>query len=188
MKTASNAALQAASSRTRPRLGLPASHRAASGQAAIEVMSYAGFFLLVFVVTVAVFLQLQNQELARAENAFAQEVAYQFADQIKTASIAGSGFWQNVSLAPTINGKPYKIYVSRGGQPGVTETGLVYVEWAAPSGNQTFSAPTITSSYSALTDGSMITTDADYIIIDPSMGSAVKMENVGGRIIFSKGG
>ena len=49
------------------------------------MLAYAAFFFAVFVTAVIVFLQVQTQELTRAENAYAQEIAYGFADSVHTA-------------------------------------------------------------------------------------------------------
>ena len=157
-------------------------------QAAVELLSYAAFFLLAFVATAVVFLQLQGQELARAENAYAQEIAYQFADYIQVAFVAGPGFRQNVTMPERLLDKPYEIAVSHGAAPGTNETGFVYVNWEGPVRNSTFSAPTITSNYNATTYGSLITVNGDFYVINPgtSDGSVVQIENIGGAIRFSR--
>ena len=82
-------------------------------QAAVELLAYAAFFLLAFVSVVAVFFQLQSQELSRAQHAYAQEISYSLADSIRTALVAGPGFWEEVDMAPNILGKPYNITISR---------------------------------------------------------------------------
>ncbi|HIH19609.1 TPA: hypothetical protein HA225_06605 [Candidatus Micrarchaeota archaeon] len=159
------------------------------GQAAVEVLAYAAFFLLVFVTSVAIFLQLQEQELSRAENAFAQEVAYGFADHIETAFVAGKGFSQTVTLPSNIHGKPYIITVSKAERADLKETGFVYVDWQGPSRINSFSAPTITSSYDLLVDpsGFISNPNANSILINASKGLRVKIENTGSSIKFSKG-
>ena len=48
-----------------------------SGQAAVELLAYAAFFLLIFVSSVAVFSQQQAQGLVRAESAYAQQTLLQ---------------------------------------------------------------------------------------------------------------
>ena len=117
-------------------------------QAAVEMLSYAAFFLLVFVASVSVFFQQESQGLTRAESAYAQQIADSFADSIQTAFVAGPGFSQQVSIPHDLLGKPYKILVSYSPPPSSAETGFVYVEWNGVSGSTSFSAKTITSAYS----------------------------------------
>ncbi|MCX8194747.1 MAG: hypothetical protein N3G22_01415 [Candidatus Micrarchaeota archaeon] len=159
------------------------------GQAAVEFFAYASFFLFVVLVATAVFLQIQQQELSKAETAFAQETAYEFADQIHTTFIAGSGFRQSVSLPQSILGRPYQIKISRSGSPNVRETGMVYVEWKGAGGQLSFSAPTVTTAYDATTHAGFINVSGDFIIINPASYPGVKLNisNENGRIRFSRG-
>lgn len=161
-------------------------HPFARAQAAVEALSYAAFFLLAFVAAVAIFLQLQNQELSRAEHSFAQQIAYQFSDQIEVAFTAGPGFWQNVSLPPKLLGKPYRIVISKATDAQERETGFVYVNWQGPSRNSTFSAPTVTASYAADTGGPVFNL-GESIEINPALGTNIIMANENGRIRFSSG-
>ena len=105
------------------------------------------FFLLVFVASVAIFLQQESQGLSRAESAYAQQIAGSFADSIQTAFVAGPGFSQQVSIPRDLLGKPYKIQVSYGPSAASTETGFVYVEWQGASGDASLSAPDDNDSY-----------------------------------------
>ncbi len=158
-------------------------------QAAVELMSYAAFFLLILVATIAIFFQTQSQETTRAENAYAQEIAYGFADHIRTAFIAGSGFSENFTIQPSILGKPYRILVSGyGASPASVETGIVYVEWQGPGGNASFSAPTVTAAYGVTTYGQFIThPPGNFIVIDSEYGQSLLMNNTNGVIRISKG-
>ena len=164
-------------------------NRAFRAQAAIELMSYAAFFLLILVATIAIFFQTQAQETTRAENAYAQEVAYGFADHIRTAFIAGSGFSENFTIQPNILGKPYRILVSHSGSPALKETGLVYVEWQGPGGSASLSAPSVTAAYQSINYGSFITQPppGNFIVIDSEYGQSILMSNSNGRITISKG-
>jgi len=154
-------------------------------QAAVEVLAYSAFFMLVFVATVAIFFQQQSQGLTRAENAYAQEIAYGFADHIHTAFVAGPGFSQTVTIPNRLLGKPYIIALSFDPSPATTETGFVYVEWQGSSGNASFSAPTITTAYKPTTTGGVnndngfitIRANTSLIIIDSAYGQALCMKN-----------
>ncbi len=160
-------------------------------QAAVEVLSYASFFLLVFVAAVALFLQLQGQELSRAQYAFAQQVAFQFADNIKVAFVAGPGFSQTVSMPPLLLGKNYTITVSRpssetpGGYQADTETGFVYVEWQSSSGTASVSAPTLTTSYDFVRCAGITSNTQGFVVIIPSQAGPFRMYNLGGTIKFA---
>lgn len=164
-------------------------HAYCKGQAAVEVLSYAAFFMLVFVVSVAIFLQLEEQELSRAENAFAQQVAYQFADYIETAFIAGPGFSENVTMPDSIHGRPYTITVSLPaglGGAGSQETGFVYIDWRGPVRTYSFSAPSVTADYLFMeTPGFIYNNSRGAIVINASRGLPVTIENRGGAIRFS---
>ncbi len=150
-------------------------------QAAVEVLAYAAFFLLIFVTTVAVFFQQQSQGLARAENAYAQEISHGFSDQIHTAFVAGPGFWQKFSIPKSLLGKPYRISISFAPTPASKETGFVYVDWKGPSGDTVFSSPTITTDYGATqTSDGFISVNATTgrITMDSAKGSALCMRNM----------
>ncbi|GEM_PF-916579 len=154
-------------------------------QAAVEVLAYASFFLLVFVAVVAVFFQMQSQELSRAEHAYAQEIAYEFSDHIHTTFVAGPGFYQVITVPPDLLGKPYNISISRKlpsaiGTTAFVETGFVYVDWQGPTGLSTFSSPAITSSYEAAEDYQKFITinlETGFIVMDTSKGSTINMSN-----------
>jgi hypothetical protein len=163
-------------SNTAERSGLKTRARA---QAAVEVLSYAAFFLLIFVATVAVFFQQQSQGLTRAENAYAQEIASGFADHIQTAFVAGPGFSQTFAIPKTLLGKPYKISLSAAPSPSSRETGFVYIDWQGPSGSASFSSPTITTAYSATAFGGFITINSttSKIVIDSQPGTLLCMQN-----------
>lgn len=151
------------------------------GQAAVEVLAYASFFLLVFAVLSAVFLSAQGQELSRAENAYAQEIAYSFSDNVRTAFIAGPGFVQDLVLPPNLLGKPYAIRLSSAAEPGlgqdIRETGFIYVDWQGQTDSASFSAPAATPLFDAETDGSVVTYESGFITIHPSDGQAIRMSN-----------
>ncbi|MEM2137718.1 MAG: hypothetical protein QW568_01390 [Candidatus Anstonellaceae archaeon] len=157
-------------------------------QAAIELLAYAAFFLFTFVAAVAVFFQLQAQEVSRAERSFAQELAFQLSDQINTAFIAGSGFSQSVQITPMLLGKPYTMTISRITGPTAKESGLVYVNWKGPSGQElTASALTVTAAYNLTPSANYISTDAsNFIVVNSTIGT-LNMTNKNGTIHFTKG-
>lgn len=158
------------------------------GQAAIEVMSYGALFLLVFVAITAAVFQLQSQELARAEFAYAQQAAYAFADHIQTAFIAGDGFWERVPVQPKLLGKDYKIVISRpsGSSAALVETGFVYVQWRSAYGNMSASAPTVTTKYAPSIGLGIDTNTQNFVEISPSelAEGSVNITNLQGTIVF----
>lgn len=160
---------------------------ASRAQAAVELLAYSSFFLIVLVGAVAIFFNLQSQEAERAQNAYAQEIAYGFADHVRTALIAGNGFSEEFYLSSDILGKPYRILLSSATSPSSRETGLVYVVWAGPSGYEaSLSAPTVTAAYLPVTDAHFIKLDHDFIVINPSVWQKVRMGNSAGNITISK--
>jgi len=154
------------------------------------MLAYAAFFFAVFVAAVAVFLQVQSQDLARSENAYAQEIAYGFADSIHTAFVAGPGFAETVRLPPDILGKRYWLLVSMSPDASAQETGMAYVDWESTDKNSSFSAPTVTASYIYTEDADGMVTSSptgNFIVIDPSEGSFLNISNEGSRIRIMKG-
>ena len=159
-------------------------------QAAIEVLAYAGFFFLVFVAAVSVFLNIQNQELTRAENSYAQEIAYGFSDSIHTTFVAGPGFVQTVRMPRDILGKRYWLKVSYSPNAATSETGLAYVEWESFGKNTSYSAQTITANYQPITDSlGFVTTPpgSNFIVIDANQNLPINISNVNGTIKIGKG-
>ena len=166
-----------------------ATSRGKRGQAAVEVLAYAGFFFMVFVAAVSIFLQVQNQELSRAEHSYAQEIAYGFADSIHTAFVAGPGFVETVNVPKDILGKRYWLLVSYS-KDASAGTGYVYVDWLSGGKNESFSAPTVTASYSPTVSGFVNTTtsgQSKFIVIDTSQNHPVRIGNDGGNITIAQG-
>lgn len=160
------------------------------GQAAVEALSYGAFFMLIFVGMVAVFLQMQSQDLTRAEYAYAQQIAYGFADRIYVTSLAGAGFVQTVAVPDDLLGKRYNITISRpqlgSGSQASLETGFVYVEWVASNGRWgSVSAPTITTKYERLMGVPGITNNSrDFVVIESGIGK-LNLSNVNGTVRVS---
>ena len=162
------------------------------GQAAVELLAYAAFFFAVFVTAVAVFLQVQTQELTRSENAYAQEIAYGFADSIHTAFVAGPGFVESVSVPKDILGRRYWIMVSYSPNAATSETGIVYVELLSNGKNSSFSAPTATADYTFTAAGTFVTNRTtangkEFVAIDAAQGHVINITNENGRIRIMKG-
>ena len=118
-------------------------------QASVEFLAYAGFFLLVMVVAVSVFDQLQSGEQSRAENAYALSIADEFAAHINAAVAAGPGYSEIVAIPSDIEGQPYNVSLSYSYFPAASqETGFVYVEWRDQNSVlNSVSAPTISTLY-----------------------------------------
>ena len=152
--------------------------RSLSGQAAVEVLAYASFFMFVFAIGIAAFFQMQSQEISRAEYAYAQEIAEEFADYVNTAYVAGPGFREEVTLPPELLGKDYEIRVSSRGTGEAT--GFVYVSWPAPAGSPgkpSAIAPTPATNFKAVSSGDFIKVDGDFIVIKPANGGKIRIEN-----------
>jgi len=158
------------------------------GQAAVELLAYAAFFLLVFVTAVVVFLQVQTQELTRSENVYAQEIAYGFADNIHTAFVAGPGFVESVNVPKDILGRRYWLRVSNSSDASKQETGIVYVDWTDTGKNTSFSAPTVTTNYNFTRDPeNVVTVHDNFIVIDTYKNQKINISNVNGTITIQKG-
>lgn len=157
------------------------------GQAAVEAMAYGAFFMLVFVGAAGLFLQMQSQELTRAEHSYAQQIAYGFADSIYIASLAGNGYVQTVKVPADLLGRNFNIIISRPslhpGSQTYEETGIVYVEWMASNGRlSSVSAPTITTSYNYWYEhGKIENNTRDFIVVMSGIGQ-LNMTNRNGTI------
>jgi hypothetical protein len=138
-------------------------------------------------------LQVQNQELSRAEHSYAQEIAYGFADNIQTAFVAGPGFVETVRVPKDILGKRYWLLVSYSQDASAIATGFVYVDWFSGGKNTSFSAPTVTASYSPTTDSDGFVTvtappgQSTFIVVDARQNFPIKISNEGGTIRIAKG-
>lgn len=155
------------------------------GQAAVEVLAYASFFLLVFVMVSAVFMSAQAQELTHAENAYAQEIAYGFSDNVRTSFIAGPGFSQTISLPPNLLGKPYTLRISStqfSPDAEIRESGFVFVEWQGQANPQSFAAPLVANYFDAIPATGVIEKDQQgtpvTTFITIHSGSKIKLSNV----------
>lgn len=162
------------------------------GQAAVEMLSYAAFFLFVFVSSASILLHMQNQEILRAETAYAQNVAHAFSNNIHVAFISGEGYKETVKLPKDILGKRYWLLISRSPNANEIETGFVYVEWLSDGKNMSFSAPTITANYTWVTDADKFISHkaeggVEFIVIDAKQGHPVSITNKGGGILIEKG-
>ena len=168
----------------------PGGKGSSKGQAAIEALSYGAFFMLVFVGAVAVFMNMQSQDLSRAEYSYAQQIADGFSDQIYVTSLAGTGFSQTVSVPNDLLGKSYNVTISRpplgSGNQASVETGFVYVEWLASDGRPgSVSSPTITTKYQMVAGVPGITNNSqDFVVIQSGIGR-LNLSNSGGVIIVS---
>jgi len=162
---------------------------AARAQAAVEALSYGAFFMLMFVGAIGIFLQLQSQDLSRAEYSYAQQIAYGFADHIYVTSIAGTGFVQTVSMPNDLLGRNYNLTISRPSDAigaAQMETGFVYVDWVSPDGRvSSVSAPTITASYEFANSEGISANDMRFVVIKSGIGR-FNVSNVGGKIKISK--
>lgn len=129
------------------------SHTRNSGkkaQASVELISYAAFFFLIFVAAVAIFFQLEAQEMTRAQNANAQQIATGFADEIHSAYVAGPGYWEIVTVPTSTLNQPYNLsitYATSAVPSSMESTGFVYLEWQGQSGPMSYSAPTVTNAF-----------------------------------------
>jgi hypothetical protein len=151
----------------------------------VELLAYAAFFLFILVSAVGVFLFLQSQETSRAQNAYAQEIAYGFSDSIGVAFTAGPGFYQKVALPPSLLGSNYALAVSKNPNAASFRTGLVYVYWNSSGKPSSFSAPTATASYIFQSVPGQIWGDGELIFISPSAGN-LNMSNSNGSISIRK--
>jgi len=84
-----------------------ASQRPVRGQAAIEVLVYMGFFMMIFVSLSVMFLSQINQDVVQREYRLSQSIAAQIADDVNTAQLAGPGFNATFPIPRQISGRNY---------------------------------------------------------------------------------
>ncbi len=77
------------------------------GQAAVEVLVYVGFFLLIFVVINLFFILQVSGDISQRQYALAQTTAGQLSDDLQMALLAGPGFNASFLLPSNINGHRY---------------------------------------------------------------------------------
>ncbi len=90
------------------------------GQAAIEVLVYMGFFMLIFVSMSVMFLTQINQDVVQREYQLSQSIAGQIADDVMTAQLAGPGFNATFPVPGKISGRNYMLNFSNQGWLYVT--------------------------------------------------------------------
>ena len=150
----------------------------ARGQAAIEFMSYMSFFLVLFVISVVIFVEQQQTDVSAKRTEFASEIASRFAQRINFALYAGDGFSGNFTIPQTVLTMPYNVRVMSNRQ--------VFVDWTDAGKSYGVSYPINTNSVSAgagTTTGSAGT--LSWVAINATMGE-FKVNNVGGVLKLSQ--
>ncbi len=94
----------------------------AKGQAAVEVLVYLGFFLLVFVSLSMMFMLQINQDIIQREYLLSRQVAAQVAVEVDMALEAGPGFNATFPVPTQVAGQPYALVF--------TDAGSLYVQVA----------------------------------------------------------
>ncbi len=90
------------------------------GQAAIEIMVYVGFFLMVFVVINLFFILQVSQDISQRQYTLSQSSAAQVAEDLQMALSAGPGFSYNFSIPTSISGRSYSV--------NITNSSSIYVQ------------------------------------------------------------
>ena len=88
-------------------------------QAAAELLTYLGFFLLVFTAMTLLVIMQVGEDISQREYALSRSVAGQVADYAHLAIVAGPGFNATFQIPREINGKPYTL--------NFTNSGAIYV-------------------------------------------------------------
>lgn len=159
------------------------------GQAAVEVISYAIFFLLTLLFSLYAFYQLQFQEISKAQDSYTQEFSYKIAENINFVFSSGNNSWYSFPLPPNVLGKDYYLLVSfaRPGFAGQKETGFVYVNLKDDK-NTSKSAILITSAINFISsqDIGLVSSTSNLIRINSSI-RCLNVSNNGGILYLSKG-
>ena len=92
-----------------------ASSRSSHGQAAVEVLIYMGFFMMIFVSFTVILLVQVNQDVARRQQQVSQSVADQVGQDVDLAILAGPGFNATFPIPDHIAGQPYELYFNDAG-------------------------------------------------------------------------
>ncbi|HQT45378.1 MAG TPA: hypothetical protein PLO51_05340 [Candidatus Micrarchaeota archaeon] len=146
------------------------------GQAALEFMSYMGFFMILFVITVLMFADQQTAEISNNKMMLAQETANQMADRINFVLNGGDGFAAKFEVPETILTQKYTMRIYGGNYT------QVFLNWTEKDGRvQAVSAPINTG---ALKAGMGVSADAlGTITLNASMGE-FKVTNTNGNLTF----
>lgn len=89
--------------------------RSVRAQAAIEVLIYLGFFMLVFVSLTVLFLMQVNQDVIRRQQQVSNAVAEQVAQDVEIAILGGPGFNATFPIPDRIAGQQYELYFNDAG-------------------------------------------------------------------------
>ena len=141
------------------------------GQAALELIVFFGFMILVFTVFLILFLPRTAQDVKQQKWLLGIETARLFAGEINLAVAAGDGYARNFTFPTTIaESIPYAITIRSG-----------FVELDMSTGSSevfSYSAPTLTQNVTGLGAGGVN-------IVDVSQGF-VFIRNIGGAVYLSQ--
>ena len=83
--------------------------RSQRAQAAVEVLIYLGFFMLVFTSLTVMFLSQVNQDVVLRQQQVSQSLAEQVSSDVEMAVLAGPGFNATYPLPERIGGQTYEL-------------------------------------------------------------------------------
>ncbi|MCL6088692.1 MAG: hypothetical protein M1530_00825 [Candidatus Marsarchaeota archaeon] len=115
-------AVPESSSKSSPFAKEAAGLKALRAQAAVEVLVYLGFFLLVFVSLSLMFMLQINQDIVQREYMLSRQLAAQVAVEVDMALEAGPGFNATFPVPAQVAGQPYALVF--------TDAGSLYVQVA----------------------------------------------------------
>lgn len=159
--------------------------RKSKGQAAVEFLAYATFFMFFFAFSTYYFASQQEGELNYRQNQIAKEIGTQYADYVDFAVGAGDGFRGNFTIPKNLGGSAYEAKFG--------SDGFVYLNWSNTRGQFSYPYPTSTNN-TDIADGApssltrtppLVAGTNSYINIDVSKGE-MTLINQGGKILINQ--
>ncbi|MFH1448063.1 MAG: hypothetical protein ABIG39_04310 [Candidatus Micrarchaeota archaeon] len=134
-------------------------------QAAMEFMTFFGFFALIFLLLSTTLLEKQTAQTEMKRWDLVKEICLNFRDEVDTAVIMGDGYWRVLSLEGT--GVEYEIRIM--------ETSITVI-----SGEEERQYATVVAS-----DGFEGPSGDGAVVLHSNKGN-VRIENRGGVIVFEQ--
>ncbi len=153
-------------------------NRKKKGQASVEFLVYASFFMVLFVVATAHFIDQYQQDVVKREGELAKEFGAGFADEINMMVAVGDSFEANFTFEKNLLGSPYDVTFS--------DDGFVIVNWSRGALESTYAYPLSTQNITAGNGVDEIEVEGvNYIQLDESKGKYM-LVNEGGGITISQ--
>ncbi|RLG20184.1 hypothetical protein DRN67_00570 [Candidatus Micrarchaeota archaeon] len=160
---------------------------ARKGQAALEFLLLAAFFLFIFLLLTGYFASLQRSQIVDREYLLASEVTSRIAYEVHAALLAGPGYEKSFVLPSTLGTSEYELRITNYDE---FATAYAEVRWTKGGTEYEYSSPLASRN---LWTGSTPILDANPLTLDPDEKINIKRVELlpgetgnGGKIEFTQ--